>query len=46
MVVPSGLADSLNTSNVMGLMGAATADPSNPESLFDKESDSTGKDKE
>ena len=37
MVVPSGLADSLNTSNVMGLMGAATADLSDPESLFDKQ---------
>jgi regulator of protease activity HflC (stomatin/prohibitin superfamily) len=36
MVVPSGLADSLNTANVMGLMGAATADLSDPESLFDK----------
>ena len=36
IVVPSGLADSLNTSNVMGLMGAATADLSDPESLFDK----------
>jgi len=36
MVVPSGLADSLNTANVIGLMGAATADLSNPESLFDK----------
>ena len=44
MVVPSGLADSLNTSNVMGLMGAATADLSNPESLFEKASDSGGKD--
>ena len=40
MVVPSGLADSLNTANVMGLMGAATADLSSPESLFEKKPDS------
>ena len=44
MVVPSGLADSLNTANVMGLMGAATADLSKPESLFEKASDSDKKD--
>ncbi len=44
MVVPSGLADSLNTTNVMGLMGAASADLSNPESLFEKTSDSDEKD--
>ncbi len=46
IVVPSGLADSLNTANVMGLMGAATADLSNPESLFDKKSGSGDKDKD
>lgn len=46
MVVPSGLADSLNTTNVMGLMGAASADLSNPESLFEKTSDSAEKDEE
>lgn len=45
MVVPSGLADSLNTANVMGLMGAASADLSSPESLFEKTSDSAEKDK-
>ena len=39
MVVPSALADSLNTSNVMGLMGAAKADLSHPESLFEKAAD-------
>ena len=44
MVVPSGLADSLNTTSVMGLMGAASADLSNPESLFEKTSDSAEKD--
>ena len=46
MVVPSGLADSLNTANVMGLMGAASVDLSNPESLFEKASDSDEKDEE
>jgi len=46
MVVPSGLADSLNTSNVMGLMGAAGADFSKPESLFEKASDSALEDEE
>lgn len=46
MVVPSGLADSLNTSNVMGILGAATADLSNPESLFEKKSDSAETDAE
>jgi regulator of protease activity HflC (stomatin/prohibitin superfamily) len=44
MVVPSGLADSLNTSNVMGILGAATADLSNPESLFEKKSAQTDED--
>ena len=44
MVVPSGLADSLNTPNVMGLMGAASADLSNPEALFEKTADSAEKD--
>lgn len=34
MVVPSGMADSLNTGNLMGLAGAAAADLSNPEDLF------------
>lgn len=46
MVVPSGLADSLNTSNVMGMLGAATADLSNPESLFEKKSDLAETDEE
>ncbi len=46
MVVPSGLADSLNTSNVMGILGAATADLSNPESLFEKKSDLAETDEE
>ena len=46
MVVPSGLADSLNTANVMGLMGAASADLSHPESVFEKASDSDEKDEE
>jgi regulator of protease activity HflC (stomatin/prohibitin superfamily) len=46
MVVPSGLADSLNTTNFMGLMGAASADFSNPESLFEGTSDSAEKDEE
>ena len=36
MVVPSGMADSLNTGNLMGLAGAAAADLSNPEALFKK----------
>jgi len=36
MVVPSGMADSLNTGNLMGLAGAAAADLSNPEKLFEK----------
>jgi regulator of protease activity HflC (stomatin/prohibitin superfamily) len=34
MVVPSGMADSLNTGNLMGLAGVAAADLSNPEKLF------------
>jgi hypothetical protein len=46
MVVPSGLADSLNTSNVMGMMGAASVDLSNPESLFEKTSHPAEKDEE
>ena len=46
MVVPSGLADSLNTANVMGLMGAASVDLSHPESVFEKASDSDEKDEE
>ncbi len=46
MVVPSGLADSLNTPNVMGILGAATADLSHPESLFEKKSDSAETDAE
>ena len=46
MVVPSALADSLNTTNVMGLRGAAGADLSSPESLFDKRSDSAEEDEE
>ena len=46
MVVPSGLADSLNTPNLMGMMGAAGADLSNPESLFEKTSESVKEDEE
>ncbi len=34
MVVPSGMADSLNTGNLMGLVGAAAADLTRPEKLF------------
>ena len=34
MVVPSGMADSLNTGNLMGLVGAAAADLTDPEKLF------------
>ena len=34
MVVPSGMADSLNTGNLMGLVGAAAADLTHPEKLF------------
>jgi regulator of protease activity HflC (stomatin/prohibitin superfamily) len=37
MVVPSGMADSLNTGNLLGLAGAAAADLANPEKLFKKE---------
>jgi len=37
MVVPSGMADSLNTGNLLGLAGAAAADLSDPEKLFKKE---------
>ena len=44
MVVPSGLADSLNTTNLMGMMGAANVDLSSPESVFEKTSDSAEKD--
>jgi len=36
MVVPSGMADSLNTGNLMGLAGVAAADLTNPEKLFKK----------
>jgi regulator of protease activity HflC (stomatin/prohibitin superfamily) len=37
MVVPSGMADSLNTGNLLGLAGAAAADLANPEKLFKKD---------
>jgi regulator of protease activity HflC (stomatin/prohibitin superfamily) len=36
MVVPSGMADSLNTGNLMGLAGAAGADLSDPDKLIKK----------
>jgi len=46
MVVPSALADSLNTSSVMGMMGAANVDLSDPDSVFGKSSDSGEEDEE
>jgi len=46
MVVPSGMADSLNTGNLMGLMGAAAADLSDPEKLFEKTATKTDADQD
>jgi regulator of protease activity HflC (stomatin/prohibitin superfamily) len=46
MVVPSALADSLNTSSVMGMMGAANVDLSDPDSVFGKSSDAGEEDEE